>query len=145
MRPISLLTFTASLAGTAVRSSAPRPASSRMTGATNSWNVKMADVGNPGSTTTARPLLAARQIGLPGFNATPWATMPGSSSSATTRYDTSPAPLLVPPDSSTTSANESAWRRRACSGPAASGAMPRRRGSPPISRTASASTCAFES
>ena len=55
VRPISLLTLTASLAGTTVRSSEPRPASRRITGATNSWNVKIAEVGKPGSTTTARP------------------------------------------------------------------------------------------
>ena len=50
------MTLTASLAGTTVRSSEPRPASKRITGATNSWKVKIADVGKPGSTTTARPL-----------------------------------------------------------------------------------------
>ena len=57
-----------------------RPAMARITGATNSWNVKIADVGKPGSTTTGLPSLTARQIGLPGLSATPWATMPGCSS-----------------------------------------------------------------
>src|ERR1700723_4442002 len=108
VRPISLFTLTASLAGTMVRSSDPRPASILITGATNSWKVKMAEVGKPGSTTTARPPGAARQIGLPGLSATPCATIPGSANSETTRYDTSPAPLLVPPDINTTSANSSA-------------------------------------
>ena len=47
-----------------------------MTGATNSRKVKMADVGNPGSTTTGTgrrfgSLTAARQSGLPGLSATP--------------------------------------------------------------------------
>ena len=31
----------------------------------------------PGSTTTVVPFVAARQIGLPGLSATPWATIPG--------------------------------------------------------------------
>ena len=79
-----------------------------MTGATNSWKVKIADVGKPGRITTgtgrlARRRTAARHSGLPGLRATPWATMPGGPSSATTRYDRSPSPLDVPPESSTTS------------------------------------------
>ena len=49
-------------------------------------------------------VLWARQIGLPGLRATPCATIPGCINSATTRYDTSPAPLLVPPESRTISA-----------------------------------------
>ncbi len=96
VRPISLFTFTASRAGTTARASADRPASRRNTGATNSWNVKMAEVGNPGNTTTGLRPVTARHIGLPGLSATPCATMPGSTSSATTRCETSPAPLLVP-------------------------------------------------
>ena len=48
VRPISLFTLTASLACTTVRSSEPRPASRRITGATNSWKVKIAEVGKPG-------------------------------------------------------------------------------------------------
>ena len=74
-----------------------------MTGATNSWNVKIADVGNPGRMTTGLRCVTARQIGLPGLSATPWATMPGSRSACTTRYEMSPAPLDVPPENTTMS------------------------------------------
>ena len=52
-----------------------------MTGARNSWNVNIADVGKPGSTATGTGRgdlrITARQSGLPGLSATPWATIPG--------------------------------------------------------------------
>ena len=48
------------------------PASRRITGATNSWNVKIAEVGNPGRIATGTEPTAPRQIGLPGLRATPW-------------------------------------------------------------------------
>ena len=65
---------------------------------------------------------------MPGFSATPCATMPGSVSSATTRYETSPAPLLVPPESSTTSAAARPRAAAARSATASSATMPKRRG-----------------
>ena len=62
-----------------------RPARRRSTGATMSWKVNMAEVGKPGSTTTGLPSQTARQSGLPGFSATPWATIPGRPSRDTSR------------------------------------------------------------
>jgi hypothetical protein len=65
--------------------SAGRPASARTTGATNSWKVKIAEVGNPGRMTTGLPAVTARHTGLPGLMATPWTTTPGSEKRATAR------------------------------------------------------------
>src|SRR5262249_55901167 len=84
--------------------------------------------------TTRRPgssgRTAARQSGLPGLRATPCATMPGRPSLATTRYDTSPAPLDVPPESSTTS-HAHARRKALSTFSSSSGTIPSRAGSPP--------------
>ena len=41
------------------------PARLRMTGAKNSWKVKIAEVGKPGSTATGLPPMTARQSGFP--------------------------------------------------------------------------------
>ena len=67
-------------ARTVSRFSAPLPPSSRSTGATNSWKVKIAEVGKPGRITTGLRPAAARQIGFPGFSATPCTTAPAASS-----------------------------------------------------------------
>src|SRR5207248_1503940 len=52
VRPRSLLTRIGRTATTVPGSSGGRPAIRRSTGATNSWNVNTADVGNPGRTAT---------------------------------------------------------------------------------------------
>ena len=122
------------------------PASARTTGATNSWNVKMADVGKPGRTTTPFLPLAARQIGLPGLRATPCTRMPGGpSTSSSTRTLRSPGPFDVPPERTTRSAQPSARRSVERIASASSGTMPRGNGSPPSSRTASQIITALES
>ena len=77
VRPRSEFTRMGSVAATLCRRSAGRPAKARITGARNSWNVKIAEVGNPGRMTTGLPSVTARQMGLPGLSATPWATTPG--------------------------------------------------------------------
>src|SRR3712207_5694675 len=102
VRPRSLLNRAGSSAATVAAASGLRPPRRRTQGATNSWNVKIAEVGNPGRIATGVGPTAPRQIGLPGFSATPWTTTPGALR-ARTRYDRSPAPLLVPPLSRTTS------------------------------------------
>ncbi len=51
----------------------------RIKGATNSWKVKIAEVGKPGRTTTGRPSVTATHKGLPGLSATPWTMIPGRS------------------------------------------------------------------
>src|SRR5215468_2438963 len=67
--PRSEFTRTGIRAVAVVVVSAGRPPSRRITGATNSWNVKMADVGKPGRITTgtgrrsAATRATARQIG----------------------------------------------------------------------------------
>src|SRR5258708_4269895 len=76
VRPRSDVTLKGIRACTMEADSGGRPARRRITGATNSRKVKMADVGNPGSTTTGtgrRPgnCTTARQSGLPGLRATP--------------------------------------------------------------------------
>src|SRR5207253_2224338 len=122
------------------------PASARTTGATNSWNVKMADVGKPGRTTMPFLPLAARQIGLPGLRATPCTRMPGGpSTSSSTRTLRSPGPFDVPPERTTRSAQPSARRSVERIASASSGTMPRGNGSPPSSRTASQIITALES
>ena len=77
MRPRSELTRIGSVASTRLPPLGGQAGEARITGATNSWNVKIADVGKPGRITTGLPSVTARQIGLPGLSATPWATMPG--------------------------------------------------------------------
>ena len=77
------------------------PARARITGATKAWKVKIAEVGNPGSTTSGLPATTARQSGLPGLSATPCTRI--SPSFATMRWERSPAPLDVPPESTTMS------------------------------------------
>ena len=47
-------------------------------------HVKPALVGKPGRITTGVVPVTARQIGLPGFRATPWARMPGGGNRLTT-------------------------------------------------------------
>jgi hypothetical protein len=59
------------VAGSRSACSAGNPAKARITGATNSWKVKIAEVGNPGRITIGLPPVTARHSGLPGFNATP--------------------------------------------------------------------------
>ena len=54
-RPRSEFTRIGSVAVTTCRRSSGRPAKARITGATNSWNVKMAKVGKPGRMTTGLP------------------------------------------------------------------------------------------
>ena len=144
VRPRSEFTRMGSVAATVCFRSAGRPAYARITGARNSWNVKIADVGNPGRMTTGLRRVTARQIGLPGLSATPWATTPGSRSACTTRYEMSPAPLEVPPENTTTSDS------RPCASAAASAASssrmtPRCTGTPPSSPTAAPMIAALES
>ena len=119
-----------------------RPAMARMTGARNSWNVKIAEVGKPGSTATGTPSCTARHSGLPGFNATPCTSTPGRTRPATTPAATSPAPLDVPPDSSTMS-DASARSSIARSAAGSSGTMPSGTGTPPNSSTAAARIAAL--
>ncbi|GMA79552.1 hypothetical protein GCM10025880_59690 [Methylorubrum aminovorans] len=71
VRPSSEASRCGRRAGTASSSRGGSPASARTSGTTNSWNVNIAEVGKPGSTTTALPSDTARQSGLPGFSATP--------------------------------------------------------------------------
>ena len=93
----------------------------------------MAEVGKPGSTTTGLVPMTARQSGLPGFSATPCTRMPGSPRRATALYETSPAPLEVPPDRMTRSVCSRAWRSVSSSAASSSGTMPSGTGSPPSS------------
>ncbi len=83
VRPRSEATRIGSVASIRSTVSDGRPAKARITGATNSWKVKIAEVGNPGRTTIGLPPVTARQTGLPGFSATPCTTMPGSLKRAT--------------------------------------------------------------
>ena len=46
----------ARVASTVTAASGGRPALARITGATNAWNVKIAEVGKPGSTTIGFPM-----------------------------------------------------------------------------------------
>ena len=46
---------TGTVASTVTAASGGRPALARITGATKAWNVKIAEVGNPGSTTMGLP------------------------------------------------------------------------------------------
>ena len=85
MRPRSEAMRIGNVAGSRSACSAGSPAKARITGATNSWKVKIAEVGNPGRITIGLPPVTARHSGLPGFNATPWTTMPGSSNEAMAR------------------------------------------------------------
>jgi hypothetical protein len=75
VRPISLFTLTARRACTVVRSSAPRPASSRTTGATNSWKVKNRRGGEAREHDHRASAGGREAIGLPGLSATPCATI----------------------------------------------------------------------
>ena len=84
--------------------------------------------------------MTARQSGLPGLSATPCATMPGSASSATTRYDRSPAPLRRAAREQHHVGRRQRLPSAARSAPASSGTIPSGTGSPPSSRTASART-----
>ena len=144
VRPRSEFTRIGITASTVRRSSSARPAYARITGATNSWNVNTAEVGNPGRITTGFPPVTARQIGLPGLSATPCATMPGSSRRLTIRYEMSPAPFDVPPEKITTSCSRP--RASACaSASSVSGTMPSGTHSPPSSSTAAPMIAAFES
>ena len=88
---------TGTLAATVCAASGGKPVRARIHGATNAWKVKIAEVGNPGSTAIGFPSATARQNGLPGFSATPWTITPGGPNCATTRWDRSPAPFDVPP------------------------------------------------
>ena len=110
----------------------------RRTGATMSWKVNIAEVGKPGRMTTGLPSQTARHRGLPGFSATPWATMPGAPRRSMMRWLTSPAPLEVPPDRTTMSLSASAARSTASSPASSSGKAPRRATSPPFSLIAAA-------
>ena len=84
LRPSSDGSRTGTVASSVRSDSGSRPARARITGATNAWKVKIAEVGNPGSTTTGLLLTTARHSGLPGLSATPCTRMPGSPSRATT-------------------------------------------------------------
>jgi hypothetical protein len=59
------------IAGSRSACSAGKPAKVRITGATNSWKVKIAEVRNPGRIAIGLPPVIARHSGLPGFKATP--------------------------------------------------------------------------
>ena len=85
VRPNSEATRTATVAATLASAVSGSPAMRRKAGATMSWNVKIAEVGKPGRTTTGLPLQTARQSGFPGLSATPCATMPGEPRPATRR------------------------------------------------------------
>ena len=98
----------------------------------------IARLGKPGRITTGLPSQTARHSGLPGFNATPWAMMPGLPSRAMMRWDTSPAPFEVPPDSTSMSLLSSALRIAASSCSSSSAMAPRNTASPPFSFTAAA-------
>jgi hypothetical protein len=95
-----------------------------MSGATKAWNVKIAEVGNPGSTISGVCPITARQSGLPGLSAT-WC-------------DKSPAPLDVPPLSTTMSHEASAARMARSSADWSSAIAPNGTASPPASATAAA-------
>ena len=125
-------------ASTVRAASGGRPASARITGATKAWKVKIAEVGNPGSTAMGLPSATARQSGLPGFSATPCTTMPGAPSFATMRCERSPAPFEVPPLSTTASQSASARRNAASSTASSSAKAPNATGSPPASVIAAA-------
>ncbi len=102
-RPGSEAMRTGTFAATCASARGGRPASRRSTGTIMSWNVNIAEVGNPGRMITGLPSHTARHSGLPGFSATPCATMPGLPSRATMRWQTSPSPFDVPPDITTMS------------------------------------------
>ena len=145
LRPISDAIRIGTRASMVCAASGGRPARARITGATKAWKVKIAEVGNPGSTAIGLPSATARQSGLPGFSATPCTRMPGLPSCDTTRCERSPAPFEVPPDSTTMSHSSSA-RRTACSSLAASsGNAPNGTGSPPASAMAAARIAPLES
>ena len=114
------------------------PARARITGATKAWKVKIAEVGNPGSTASGLPSITARQSGLPGLSATPCTRMPGAPSFDTMRCERSPAPFDVPPESTTMSQAASAVRIASSSAASSSGNAPKGTGSPPASTTAAA-------
>ena len=141
VRPISDGMRSASVASTMSGASAGRPARMRMSGATKRWNVKRADVGNPGSTATTVPACTARQSGLPGFSATPCTIT--CAIRATTRDATSPAPLDVPPLRMTRSACASAVARTVANASSSSGTMPRGIATAPSSSTAAARVAAL--
>ena len=125
VRPRSDAVRTGSTASTTSARAGGSPAMARSTGATNSWNVKMAEVGKPGSTATGTPSCTARHNGLPGLSATPCTMMPGLRSRPAAVAARSPAPLDVPPDSSTMSASASARSIAAARAPGS--ASPRNR------------------
>ena len=100
--------------------------------------MKIAEVGNPGSTASGLPSTTARQSGLPGLSATPWTMTPGAPSFDTMRCERSPAPFEVPPESTTRSQLSSAVRTAVSSATSSSGKAPNGTGSPPASATAAA-------
>ncbi len=136
---------TGTSASTLRDASGGKPALARITGATKAWKVKIAEVGNPGSTTSGLPSATARQSGLPGLSATPCTTTPGSPSCDTTRCERSPAPFEVPPESSTMSQISSAARIASSSAISSSGKLPNGTASPPVSCTAAATIAPLES
>ena len=71
LRPSSEAIRTGTSASITRAASGGRPARARITGATKAWKVKIAEVGNPGSTASGLPSTTARQSGLPGLSATP--------------------------------------------------------------------------
>ncbi len=105
----------------------------------------MAEVGNPGSTTTGRPSQAASTMGLPGLMPTPWTRMPGRAMLSMMPKVRSPAPFEVPPERMTTSKSSRALSQAARSASSSSGITPRNSASPPLSRTAAATVVALES
>ena len=152
-RPETEVILIGATAFTARIASSGTPERRRNRGATNSWNVKTADVGNPGRTTTGFDATTDKRIGLPGLRATPWTTIPGElgrrSASRTIASELmSPSPFDVPPESKTTSTGSgpvmspSSFDSTAAT---SSGAMPAEIGSQPSSRTASRSIGRFES
>ena len=126
LRPSSEGMRTGTVASTVTAASGGRPALARITGATKAWNVKIAEVGKPGSTTIGLPSATARQSGLPGLSATPCTTTPGAPSRETMRCERSPAPFEVPPESTTMSQSASASRTAASSAASSSGNAPKR-------------------
>ena len=79
-RPISEAIRIGTVAVTVFTACGGKAARARITGATNSWKVKIAEVGNPGSTAIGLPSTTARHSGLPGLSATPWTSTPGDPS-----------------------------------------------------------------
>ncbi len=100
-----------------------RPARARITGATNAWKVKIAEVGKPGRTTIGLSCATPRQSGLPGLSATPCTTI-RRRAARRCACERSPAPFEVPPDRTTMSHAPAPSRTAVSSAASSSGKAP---------------------